>query len=59
MAILRDGHVMIPQPETALAAGDEVVALSSVDSEAGLRDTVMGTGERAPEEGAQNDHRHT
>jgi trk system potassium uptake protein TrkA len=59
VAILRDGHVMIPQPETALAAGDEVVALSSVDSEAALRDTVMGTGEGAPEEGATNDHRHT
>ena len=44
VAILREGHVMIPQPETALAAGDEIVALSSVDSEAALRDTVMGTG---------------
>jgi trk system potassium uptake protein TrkA len=44
VAILREGHVMIPQPETALAAGDEIVALSSVDSERALRDTVMGTG---------------
>jgi len=35
--------VMIPQPETALAAGDEIVALSSVESERALRDTVMGT----------------
>ncbi len=43
VAILRDGHVMIPQPETALAAGDEIVALSSVDSERALRDSVMGT----------------
>jgi hypothetical protein len=34
---------MIPQPETALAAGDEIVALASVDSERALRDTVMGT----------------
>lgn len=48
VAILREGHVMIPQPETALAAGDEIVALSSVDSEAALRDTVMGTGAGAP-----------
>jgi trk system potassium uptake protein TrkA len=48
VAILREGHVMIPQPETALAAGDEIVALSSVDSEAALRDTVMGTGDGAP-----------
>ena len=43
VAILREGHVMIPQPETALAAGDEIVALSSVESERALRDTVMGT----------------
>jgi trk system potassium uptake protein TrkA len=48
VAILREGHVMIPQPETALAAGDEIVALSSVDSEAALRDTVMGTDAGAP-----------
>ena len=35
VAILREGHVMIPQPETALAAGDEIVALSSVGLRAG------------------------
>jgi hypothetical protein len=38
---------MIPQPETTLAAGDEIVALSSVDSEAALRDSVMGTSSAA------------
>ncbi len=27
VAILRDGHVVIPQPETVFSAGDEVVAL--------------------------------
>ena len=41
---------MIPQPETTLAAGDEIVALSSVESEAALRDAVMGTGEAADED---------
>jgi trk system potassium uptake protein len=55
VAILREGHVMIPQPETVLAAGDEVVALSSVDSEPPLRDSVMGTGAgsdgQGPDEG--------
>jgi trk system potassium uptake protein len=45
VAILREGHVMIPQPETVLAAGDEVVALSSAESEPALRDSVMGAGE--------------
>jgi trk system potassium uptake protein TrkA len=44
VAILRDGHVTIPQPETTLAAGDEIVALSSNASEPALRDCVMGTG---------------
>jgi hypothetical protein len=35
--------VMIPQPETQLAAGDEIVALSSAEAEPALRDTVMGS----------------
>jgi trk system potassium uptake protein TrkA len=43
VAILRDGHVVIPQPETVLAAGDEVVALSDVVSERALRDAVVGS----------------
>ena len=29
VAVLRDGHVVIPQPETVLAAGDELVALAA------------------------------
>jgi trk system potassium uptake protein TrkA len=45
VAVLREGHVMIPQPETALAAGDEIVALARVESEAALRDAVMGVAE--------------
>jgi trk system potassium uptake protein len=43
VGILRDGHVTIPQPETTLAAGDEIVALASNASEPALRDSVMGT----------------
>jgi trk system potassium uptake protein TrkA len=53
VAILREGHVMIPQPETVLAAGDEVVALSSNDSEPSLRDSVMGTGAAEDEDEAE------
>jgi trk system potassium uptake protein len=53
VAILREGHVMIPQPETTLAAGDEIVALASVDSERALRDTVMGTTGDTPANGPQ------
>jgi trk system potassium uptake protein TrkA len=42
VAILRDGHVVIPQPETVLTAGDELLALASAASEKPLRDVVMG-----------------
>jgi trk system potassium uptake protein TrkA len=42
VAVLREGHVVIPQPETVLAAGDEVVALAPPQSEAALRTAVCG-----------------
>jgi len=44
VAILREGHVVIPQPESVLSAGDEVVALASVPSERDLRDAILGAG---------------
>jgi trk system potassium uptake protein TrkA len=44
VAILREGHVVIPQPETVLAAGDEVLALASGLSEAELRTAIVGEG---------------
>jgi trk system potassium uptake protein TrkA len=42
VAVLREGHVVIPQPETVLAAGDEVLALASGAVERALRDAVVG-----------------
>ena len=61
VAILREGHVTIPQPETTLAAADEIVALSSFESESALRDAVMGTeaddaarGAGAPSDGSND-----
>jgi trk system potassium uptake protein TrkA len=42
VALLREGHVVIPVPETALAGGDEVLALSAADAEQGLRSAIMG-----------------
>ena len=42
VAIIREDHVVIPQPETVLAAGDEVVALSAPDAEGALRACVLG-----------------
>jgi trk system potassium uptake protein TrkA len=44
VAVLREGHVVIPQPETVLAAGDEVVALTVPASESQLRSLIVGDG---------------
>jgi trk system potassium uptake protein TrkA len=42
VAILRDGHVVVPQPETVLSLGDEVVALTEPANERALRDVIVG-----------------
>jgi len=42
VAIVRDGHVIIPEPETPLAAGDEVLALAATDTEEEFRQSVIG-----------------
>jgi trk system potassium uptake protein TrkA len=44
VAVLREGHVVIPQPETVISAGDEVLALASADAEQTLRLAVVGEG---------------
>ena len=45
VAILREGHVVIPQPETVLSTGDEVLALANAAAERGLRDAIVGPGQ--------------
>jgi trk system potassium uptake protein TrkA len=42
VAILRDGHVVIPQPETVFGAGDELVALAASGTELALQTTIVG-----------------
>jgi len=42
VAILREGHIVIPQPETVLTGGDEIIALTAPESEDQLRQVVMG-----------------
>jgi trk system potassium uptake protein TrkA len=42
VAVLRGGHVVIPQPETRLVAGDEVLAIARPESEETLRQALMG-----------------
>jgi trk system potassium uptake protein TrkA len=37
VAIVREGHVVIPQPETVLVAGDEVMAIAKPEAEEDLR----------------------
>ncbi len=45
VAIIREGHVVIPQPESVIAPGDEVLALSDVEAEPALRAAIMGSAE--------------
>ena len=40
VAIIRDGHVIIPEPETPLAAGDEILAIATTDTEDLFRRTI-------------------
>ncbi len=42
VAILREGHVVIPQPETVVTPGDEILALSSGGAEISLRTAIVG-----------------
>jgi trk system potassium uptake protein TrkA len=42
VAILREDHVVIPQPETVITGGDEILALSAPDAEEPLRAAVLG-----------------
>ena len=37
VAIIRDGHVVVPQPETVLVAGDELIGISATAAEDDLR----------------------
>jgi trk system potassium uptake protein TrkA len=42
VAILREGHVVIPQPETQLVGGDELMAIATADAEDELRQAILG-----------------
>ena len=47
VAVVREGHVLIPQPETVFAAGDEILGLTSAESEDALRRAILGDGQAA------------
>jgi trk system potassium uptake protein TrkA len=42
VALIRDGHVIIPEPETPLAAGDEVLAITTTETEDAFRRSLTG-----------------
>jgi trk system potassium uptake protein TrkA len=42
VAILRRGHVVIPQPETTLVGGDEILAIATPENEEALRQAFLG-----------------
>jgi trk system potassium uptake protein TrkA len=42
VAVIRDGHVIIPQPETPLTAGDEILAIATTETEDMFRRTITG-----------------
>jgi trk system potassium uptake protein TrkA len=42
VAIVREGHVVIAEPETPLMAGDEVMALAAPDAKTDLKATLLG-----------------
>ena len=44
VAILRDGHVVIPQPETTIGPGDEIMAIATPENEERLREAILGEG---------------
>ena len=43
VAVIRESHVVIPQPETVIASGDEVLALAVAEAESGLRAAILGS----------------
>jgi trk system potassium uptake protein TrkA len=42
VAVIRDGHVIIPEPETPLVQGDELLAITTSEAEESLRKAITG-----------------
>jgi trk system potassium uptake protein TrkA len=50
VAVVREGHVVVPKEDTVFAAGDEVLVVASEGSEARVRDLLVGEREDEPAE---------
>ncbi|HEX9697724.1 MAG TPA: TrkA family potassium uptake protein [Actinomycetota bacterium] len=42
VAIVRDGHVIIPEPESPIQNGDEVIAITTSEAEDSVRRAILG-----------------
>jgi trk system potassium uptake protein TrkA len=49
VAVVREGHVVVPKEDTVFAAGDEVLVVASEGSEAQVRELVVGEATDEPE----------
>lgn len=42
VAIIRDGHVIIPEPESPIAGGDELIAITTSENEQVFKASILG-----------------
>ena len=47
VAVVREGHVVVPKEDTVFAAGDEVLVVTSEGSEGQVRELLVGEGPRS------------
>ena len=52
VAVVREGHVVVPKEETVFAGGDEVLVVASEGSESQVRELLVGEEQQPPAEAA-------
>ncbi len=53
VAVVREGHVVVPKEDTVFAAGDEVLVVTSEASEGQVRELLVGEARPEPEPGPE------
>jgi trk system potassium uptake protein TrkA len=48
VAVVREGHVVVPKEDTVFAAGDEVLVVTSEGSESDVRELLVGEAQEEP-----------
>jgi NhaP-type Na+/H+ and K+/H+ antiporter len=51
VAVVREGHVVVPKEDTVFAAGDEVLVVTSEASESQVRELLVSERQTEPAEG--------